>query len=371
MSKNILRVLVLGGYGNFGKIIVSRLLQIEGIEVIIAGRNLQKAEALAVKLGAESVKIDANQHDLANELIRLKTDVLISTAGPFQGQDYTVAKAAMAASCHYIDLADARKFVCGITELDDEAKEKNLFVCAGASSVPGLSSAVVDAFLPEFQALESIDHGISSSEKTPGVSTLEAVLHYCGRPIKIWRNHQWQNVYGWQNLRSYRFRKAIERRFIGNCEVPDLTLFPLRYFGVSHVSFSAGVGLKTTQFGTWIFSWLVRVGLIRQPQKFSKILHKGAVLMEPLGNGLSGMFVRMQGLGQDQQPLEVLWELVAFDNEGPNIPCIAAIALIRKLKAGTLHVRGAMSSIGLVTLNEYLFELKEFPIEIDVYRSTD
>lgn len=368
MTEEKLRVLVLGGYGNFGQIIVKRLAMIEGIEVIVAGRNLAKAEALVTSCGGSAVQLDANQADLVEVLDKLHVHVLISTAGPFQGQDYTVAKAAISANCHYIDLADAREFVCGITELDPAAKKKNLLICSGASSVPGLSSAVVDEFLSEFSELKTINYGISASEKTPGISTVESVLNYCGKPFKQWKNHQWQKVYGWQNLHQHHFRKAIGNRLIASCDIPDLALFPARYPNIANVNFSAGVGLRTTQVGTWCLSWLIRSGLIRNPKKFSKILHKSAVLLEPLGNGLSGMFIYLEGVGQDQKPLKILWELVAFDNEGPNIPCLAAIALIRKLKDGRLDARGAMSSMGLLTLAEYLHELKEFPIEIDVYR---
>jgi saccharopine dehydrogenase-like NADP-dependent oxidoreductase len=35
-------------------------------------------------------------------------DSVIHTAGPFQGQDYAVARSAIAAGANYIDLADGR-----------------------------------------------------------------------------------------------------------------------------------------------------------------------------------------------------------------------------------------------------------------------
>jgi len=37
------RILILGGFGNFGKRIVESLSQIKGISVIIAGRKAKKA----------------------------------------------------------------------------------------------------------------------------------------------------------------------------------------------------------------------------------------------------------------------------------------------------------------------------------------
>ncbi|MCF6263413.1 MAG: saccharopine dehydrogenase NADP-binding domain-containing protein [Xanthomonadales bacterium] len=49
MSK---RVLIIGGYGNFGSVITTMLALEGNIQVIIAGRSLQKAEQLAAELKA-------------------------------------------------------------------------------------------------------------------------------------------------------------------------------------------------------------------------------------------------------------------------------------------------------------------------------
>lgn len=361
-----LNVLVLGGYGNFGRLIVRRLASVPGVRVLVAGRNLEKAQAVAEAQGARAVRLDIDEPGLAEAFSRLDVQVVISTVGPFQGQDYRVAEAALAAGSHYIDLADARGFVCGITRLDEVARQRGVLLCAGASSVPGLSAAVVDELLPRFGRLERIEHGISSSEKTPGVSTLAAVLNYCGRPIRCWRDGQWRSVYGWQDLRLQRFRAPMGGRWIGACDVPDLELFPARYPGVREVSFRAGVGLRLTQFGTWALSWLVRAGLVRDAVRLAPLLRRGAVMLEPLGDGLSGMFVRLSGQDPGGLPLTLTWELLAHDNDGPNIPCMAAVALVRKLADGSLVARGAMPCIGLFSTQEYLAELEGMRIETQV-----
>lgn len=366
MADKDFKVIVLGGYGNFGTLITRRLCTIAGICVWVAGRDQAKAEQLAGQLGCRFVRLDGNQTDLAERLRELQADLLISTAGPFQGQDYRVARAAIAAGAHYLDLADARAFACGITELDQAAREAGVLVCSGASSVPALSAGVIDQLLPRFKHLDSIWHGISSSEKTPGVSTLAAVLDYCGKPLKQWRDGAWREVYGWQELSAHDFPAPLGRRWLGNCDIPDLELFPVRYPGVRSVRFSAGVGLRLTQFGTWLLSWLVRGGLLRSGVPLAALLHRGAVLLEPMGDGLSGMFVKLQGVGEDGQSLHLCWEIVAAANHGPNIPCMAAVALARKLAAANLEQRGAMPCMGLLSVDEYLAELEGLQISVGV-----
>ena len=127
------KVVVLGGYGNFGKRIVENLTCIEDITVLIAGRNLSKSSALVANLentsGAklEPLVIDIFADDFKERLATLSPYLVIHTSGPFQGQDYRVPKDCIECGAHYIDLADDRRFVCDIAKLDNEAKDKGVF----------------------------------------------------------------------------------------------------------------------------------------------------------------------------------------------------------------------------------------------------
>lgn len=52
------RILIIGGYGNFGRFIARRLSREPDIRVIIAGRSAEKAKAFAETLKAELTAID-------------------------------------------------------------------------------------------------------------------------------------------------------------------------------------------------------------------------------------------------------------------------------------------------------------------------
>ena len=144
-------VLILGGYGNFGKRIAKALAN-AGIPVVIAGRDKAKAEALVRELpnGFATAECFDVRRELDASLERLKPSVVINTCGPFQNSDYQAAQSCIQHGVHYIDLADGRDFVTGVTALDKEAREKGIAVIAGASTVPGLSSAVLEHFKSEF-----------------------------------------------------------------------------------------------------------------------------------------------------------------------------------------------------------------------------
>jgi len=355
-GNNMHTVLVLGGYGNFGSYICRELCKHSNIRLLIAGRNPDRAERFAEELGlpkSHAIQLDANAADLAHQLRLMHLNTLIHTAGPFQGQDYHVARACIDAGCHYIDLADGREFVAGISQLDDAAREAGVLVTSGASSVPALSSAVADHFLPEFAQLKSIRHAIASGAKTPGIATMRAVLGYCGKPFQRLENGRWLTVYGWQDLHRRRYPDPIGRRWLGSCDVPDLELFPERYPQVESVSFHAGLGVPVSHLATWVLSWLVRWKLIPDLARWARPLQWLSRQIERVGTPNSAMHVELAGTGHDSRPIKRIWHVLAFRNHGPNIPCGAAIALTRKLARGDM-VAGARPCVGLVSLDEYM-----------------
>jgi saccharopine dehydrogenase-like NADP-dependent oxidoreductase len=181
---------VLGGYGNFGRLIVAALAADREHRVIVAGRDARRARAAADAISApvEPAVLDAHAANFAAELRRLGADVVVHAAGPFQGQDYSVPRACIEARTHYVDLADARSYVCGIQTLNEPARCNDVLVVSGASSVPALSSAVVDRLQAEFSIIESIEHGITSGARPPGLAAMEGVLSYVGKPIRQWRD---------------------------------------------------------------------------------------------------------------------------------------------------------------------------------------
>jgi saccharopine dehydrogenase-like NADP-dependent oxidoreductase len=353
-------VLILGGYGNFGTIISRALVRDEGLRLLIAGRNGAKARRFALELGLaeqQGIALDADVTSLTKQLAALQVDTVIHAAGPFQNQDYRVAQACIAAGCHYLDLADGRDFVANIGKLDAAAREAGVLVVSGASSVPALSSAVVDYFLPQFSRLDMIRHGIVSGAKTPGVATVRAVLGYCGKPFTRLEGGYWKGVLGWQGLHRRRYPEPIGRRWLGNCDVPDLALFPQRYPGVRNVTFHAGLGVPLTHLALWACSWLVRWQLVSNMTQFARPLHWLSRRLEIFGPQVSAMHVELSGLGRDGQPLTRTWHIIARKHHGPYIPCGAAIVLVRKLANGSLSERGAMPCVGLLTLDEYMSAL--------------
>jgi NAD(P)-dependent dehydrogenase (short-subunit alcohol dehydrogenase family) len=361
------RVVVFGGTGHFGARICRRLAKESGLELIVTSRSGERASEFASGLQDQvatvsGAAVDQNAPGLADRLRDLNPTVVIHTAGPYQGQDYRVAQACIATGSHYVDLADGRHFVAGFDALDAAAKDAGVVLVSGASTLPGISSAVVDQLRGRFQTIERIETSIAPAHQTPrGLGTVRAVLSYCGVPFETWRDGAWRTVHGWQDLRWQRY-PSLGRRLSGACDVPDLALFPDYVPGIRTVSFHAALEAPWEQLGLWAMAWLTRVRLVRDWTKFAPRFSAMSERLIRLGSMRGGMHVRIDGTGPDGRPHTCHWYLVAEQNHGPEIPCTPAIVIAKQLLEGRLSEPGAIPCLGLFTVEECMQELSDYDV---------
>ena len=358
---SVKRVLILGGYGNFGKRITQSLSVTAGLTLLVAGRNISKSQQLCrdlVRGGAVGelipVLLDLNSSELVETLRGFSPDLVIHTGGPFQGQDYRVPEACIAVGSHYIDLADDRRFVCDISALNKQAIDQGVLIVSGASSVPGLSSAVVDNFAERFSELDEIDFSIVPGNKAEkGEATVRGILSYTGHPFKVFSRGDWVNQYGWMAPRRVHFGDTIGRRWLANVDIPDLELFPERYRSVKTVKFQAGLELPFLHLSMFLMALLAKYGLVKDWSTLTKPIFKTSNLFDGLGTDIGGMQVNLLGLDTERNPLKIKWTLVAKNGVGPNIPTFSAIILAKKLISGEMKKTGALPCLGMYALDDF------------------
>jgi len=368
------RVVVIGGTGAFGARVCRLLARDSGIALVVAARTKQSAEVLAAELcrvhdrqDIVAATLDIDAADWADSLARLGPTAVIHTAGPFQESDYRVAEACIRLSIHYVDLADARAFVCGIGVLDPAARQAGVLVAAGASSVPALSSAVIDHVAKDLSRIDAIDVAITPGNRAPrGRATIAAILSYVGHPVRQWRNGAWSDSVGWQDLHRRTLAlsdgASLGRRWFSLCDVPDLALLPERHGVRERVAFHAGLELSVLHVGLWLLSWLVRWRWIRSLVPFTDALRWLSDRVPGLGTDRGGMLVDVTGRNAAGRAITRRWRLLAEAGDGPWIPALASVALVRKLARGAVTIRGAMPCVGLLTTEEILAQAEGLAI---------
>ncbi len=363
-------IVVIGATGHFGGRICRRLAGEREAELVVTSRNKSRAQTLADELRTldhdttiRAARLDQSSVDFEDELAKLKPDIVIHTVGPYQGQDYRVARACIACGSHYIDLADGREFVQDFDSLNEEAKDADVLLVSGASTLPGVSSAVIDMLRERFESIHDIEIGIAPAHRTPrGAGTVAAVLSYCGQPFKVLVEGRWITMHGWQNMKTQRY-PALGLRLSGACDVPDLGLLPDYVPGSKTVTFHAALEAKWEQLTLWSMGWVTRLRIVNKWDCLVPTFRWMSRRLEKLGSDIGGMHIRLSGVGKDRNALTLTWLLTAQQNHGPEIPCTPALILARKLASGRLANRGAAPCLGMITMSEFDDELREFDIE--------
>lgn len=344
-------VLVVGGAGAFGGRLVDGLICTTELDVIVAGRDLARAKAKATACGprARAVRLDAAT---AEALRATGAFVVADAAGPFQGADYRLARAAIAAGMHYVDLADARDFVAGFAALDAEARAARVVALTGASSTPALSHAVLDRLTHDWRRIDTVEIAILPGNRNSprGLSVVRAILSYAGKPVRVFAGGGWTERPGWgRPIR--RAMPGLGRRWLSLCETPDLDLVPARFAPMEAAIFRAGLELSAMHLGLYAAGLLVRVGLLRSLVPFARPFRWLAERLKGFGGDCGGMIVEAAGLGAAGTPVRTVWSLVAEGGDGPLVPTLPALAAIRALADGRIGEAGARACVGVLDLD--------------------
>lgn len=368
-----MRVLIVGGSGAFGQRVSARLCQHADLDLTLAGRQIEKTRATARSLSKlshrpiASIRLDATSVT-AGDLSALRPHIIINASGPFQSSTYALAQAAIGARSHYIDLADDRRFVTGITSLNADARSQGVAVISGASSVPGLSTTVFEHLAAGFAQIKRVEIAISpGADFDPGLATTQAVLRGIGRPFPVRRAGQDQHGYGWQDLSRRRFGD-LGRRWLANVEVPDLALIPNRHPDIETVTFQAGPEIWLHHLGLWALSGLVRTGVISRADRCAKALLRLRAWTKFLGSDRGGMQISITGERCDGKRDNLLWTLIATEGDGPYVPTLASTILAKAIARGDAPPPGAHPCYALFSYADFEKELSGLAISCTIER---
>src|SRR6267378_2502961 len=338
------------------------------MQVVAAGRHPDAGRDGLADLNLQHARLDHSARDFPAALARLAPELVIHCAGPFQSQDYRVALAALAAGAHYLDLADGRQFVTRFPyHVHPAARAAQRIAISGASSVPALSSAVIDSVIARLSQIEEIQIAIAPGQRAPrGEATVAAVLGYAGRRFK-WRSG---GAWGGQELKRMRFY-GLGARWAAACDVPDLELFPKRYPGLRTMQFRASLESGAQQLALWLAAMLRRRGMPLPIERWANPLARIASWMDAFGGDLGGMLVSLAGKRADGSRARIEWHLTADAQHCPEIPCMAAVLLARKLAQGGVASPGAYPCMGFLTLPEFETEFARWRITTVVKESAE
>ncbi len=320
-------MLVVGASGVFGSRLVEGVLRTTDFHVVAAARDPSSIVATG---RVTPLAFNARQATAAG-LRATGAFAVMDAAGPFQRGSYVLARAAIAAGLHYVDIADARDFIAGFPALDAGARAAGVAALTGASSTPALSGAALAHLTAGWRRIDTVEIAISPGNRAPrGLSVVQAILSYAGRPIRVFHAGAWGERPGW-GMTVRRVLPGLGPRWLGLCETADLDLVPAR-FAVRHaVIFRAGLELLPLHLGLLAASLPVRWGVLPSLRPLAGAFRRIAGWFERFGTDRGGMLVAATGRDAAGAPVRAEWSLVAEAGDGPVIPTLPALAALRAL----------------------------------------
>jgi len=380
MNSARLKLLIIGGYGTFGGRIVRLLAAESRLTIIIAGRSLHKARNFVSAQTGPATMIPGRfdrDGDVQAQLDDHNPDIVIDASGPFQSygsKPYRVVDASIAKGINYIDLADSSSFVQDVSKYDAAAKQQGVFVLSGASTCPVLTAAVTTHLSKGLTKVDSITGGIAPSPFAGlGLSVVQGIAGYAGKPLLVRRNNELQESHALTETRHHTIAPPghlpLRPMTFSLLDVPDLQLLATLDPPARNVWFGVATTPAIYHAVLRLLARLVKAGVIPSINPLARTMH---YFMNKLswGEHRGGMFMEVRGTDAEQRDIVRTWHLVAEADDGPMIPVLAAVNIVRRCLESSPPEPGARSAMGALDLSEYEAMFGQFTIDTGVRENT-
>ncbi|NOY05541.1 MAG: NAD(P)H-binding protein [Chlorobi bacterium] len=211
-------ILILGGYGNAGRLIAEYLLAETTTHVVLAGRNPARASALADSLaemfGSDRVtsrRVDASDRSSLDEAFPDADMVVVAASSSSHVQN--VAEAAIAAGIDYLDLQLSTRKLETLRRLEEDIKRAGRCFITDGGFHPGLPAALARYACVRLDKVERVRVGSAIKvdwrqyQFSPD-TVREMVDEIIDYNPSLYREGSWRKA-GWKDREKFDFGKEI------------------------------------------------------------------------------------------------------------------------------------------------------------------
>jgi hypothetical protein len=210
-------ILVLGGYGGAGTAISRMVLKETDADLIVAGRRIERAEAVAEALNREFsgdraswARADAaDRKTLAEPFRRADLVIVAATTTSFVE---TTARSALEAGADYLDIHYPQEVVAVLKGLAPEVEGAGLTFVTQAGFLPGLPSVFVRRAGALFSKYKRAAASVAMrTDFDTGGAVLEFVDTLGGYSADVYRDGEWRRA-GYRDVRKVDFGPPLGKR---------------------------------------------------------------------------------------------------------------------------------------------------------------
>ncbi|MHB8576699.1 MAG: saccharopine dehydrogenase family protein [Dehalococcoidia bacterium] len=153
-----MRVLVLGASGGVGRGVTRLLAKSDLVtELVLAGRRLEAAEAVAAEVGEKARAAQVDIHDAARlRSLSAACDIVVHAAGPHYETLLPALRAAIEVGVHFTDFSDGGRSLRQALTLDADAKAAGITAIVGLGWSPGMTNLLAKHAYAQLDAVDEL-----------------------------------------------------------------------------------------------------------------------------------------------------------------------------------------------------------------------
>ena len=266
-------ILLIGGYGTTGKSLARHILAQTKANLIIAGRNYDKAKAFTDELSdhrATPARVDAS--DEKNLRSALNGVSLCLLASPTTQFTYQVASACLDAGTDYLDIQFAANKLASLHALEPDIIKAGRCFITEAGYHPGLPSVLVRYAATFLDMIESaLTAGYLNIGKIPYTESVDELVEaFKDYDARIYKDRTWTRR-GSYEMRKFDFGPGIGRKLCYSMFFEEMRTLPDMFPSLNETGFYiSGTNLLVDTFITPI----VMLGLKLFPRRGIRPLGK-------------------------------------------------------------------------------------------------
>lgn len=371
------KLIILGGYGNTGRPLAEHLLHSTAATIIIAGRNDQKAQALATELNHEfdgervsSLRVDASDPASLRQAFAGQDMVVVASSTA----QYTeqVAAAALETGIDYFDVIFSTQKHAVLQTMASKIEKAGLCFITDGGFHPGLPAALIRHLASSFDKLESAKVGSvikidwAALDLTPSTMQ-EFVGEFLDFQTIVYRDGRWQksSVLSMMKPEYIDFTCDIGPSFGRQYTIPmfleEMRAIPTLYPDIQETGFLVG---GFNWFVDWFISPIVMVALKLWPQRalpsMGRLMFWG---LTRFSKPPYGTLLKAEVRGQKGAET-VATDLFLYHEDGYAFTAIPAAACLLQYLSGSIRQPGLWFQAHIVEPDLMMLDMQRMGIDV-------
>ncbi|MBI5326146.1 MAG: saccharopine dehydrogenase NADP-binding domain-containing protein [Ignavibacteriae bacterium] len=364
-------ILIIGGYGNTGKLVAEHLMLNTDCNLIIAGRSLDKSKILSDKLNSIHQCNRVNSFILnagnSGDLKRVFKNIdMVIVCSPTLEYYKLIIDEAIESGVDYFDINISKEKNDYLFSLDNIIKVKNLCFITDGGFHPGIPAALISYSSREFDKIEKSNvYGLLKLNWGSYTFSKETIIEFIKelqyvKPL-IFKNNKWINS-PYTDKIIIDFGKLYGKQRFYAMYLDEMLNLPLKYNS-----------LNETAFYVSGFNWFVDLLLIPFIIIYLKLFTKSSLKiisklfffgLKYFSNQPYGVTLKLKSEGIKNNKRKY-FEMNLYNEDAYEMTAIPIAACVKQYLVNKDKKTGVWHQANFVEPVQFINDLKEFGIKVE------